>query len=142
MKSDFATRFAAIAGEGVTVPQADAIIREFLAQVIRCPTCDDTGSITVGRDVSIPTKDHYGNAVTDPLTEAGTVSPCPYCGGPDSKGRARHDPEFVAWHCFAGQAAQECRRLKEDPTGISEVHAVCGYRVILPFRLPPLRSEQ
>jgi hypothetical protein len=142
MNPDIATRLAAIVGEGVSVAQTDAIIREFLTQIVRCPTCDDTGTIVIGHDVSIPTKDRLGQAVADPLIEAGTVAPCPYCGGLDNRGRPQHDPEFSAWHCFAGLAALDCRGRKEDPSGIDETHAACGYRIILPLRLPPLKSEQ
>jgi hypothetical protein len=142
MKPDLAIRLAAVAGDGVTVPHADAIIREFLAQIVRCPACDDTGSITIGHDVSIATTDRLGQAVSEPMIEAGTVGPCPYCGGPDSKGRARHDPEFAAWHCFNGGTARDCRAVKDDPTRIDPSHAACGYRIILPIRLAPLRSDK
>jgi hypothetical protein len=142
MTPDIATRLAAIVVDGVSVPHADAVIREFLAQIIRCPTCDDTGTITVRRDVSIATRDRLGQSVADPVIEAGTVGPCPHCGGLDSRGRPRHDPEFAAWHCFAGLAEAECRHIKEDPTRIDETHAVCGNRIILPLRLPPLRSDE
>ena len=142
MKPDVAIRLAAVVGEGVTVPQADAIIREFLAQIVRCPACDDTGSMTVGHDVSIATTDRLGQAVSEPMIEAGTVGPCPYCGGPDSKGRARHDPEFAAWHCFAGATARDCREIKDNPTSIDEIHAACGYRIVLPIRLPPARTDK
>ena len=142
MKPDLATRLAAVTGDNVPVPQAHAIIQEFLAQIIRCPACDDTGSITVGHNVSIPTVDHLGQAVTDPLIKAGTVAPCPNCGGTDRKGRTRHDPEFVAWHCFARATEHECRRIKDDPTCIDEHHAACGYRIVLPLRLPRLAADQ
>jgi len=142
MKPDLATRLAAVVGPGVSVADADAIVREFLAQIVRCPACDDTGSITVGHDVSITTRTALGNSVIDPVIEAGTVGPCPNCGGKDSRGRVRHDPESVGWHCFTGRAAADCRALKDDPTRIDEAHSACGYRIILPLRLPPLRSEQ
>ena len=140
MKPDLAIRLAAVAGDGVTVAHADAIIREFLAQIVRCPAGDDTGTMTVGHDVSIATTDRLGQAVAEPMIEAGTVGPCPYCGGPDSKGRARHDPEFAGWHCFAGGTPRDCREIKDDPTSIDESHAACGYRIILPIQLPPGRA--
>jgi hypothetical protein len=139
MKPEIATRLAAVVGRGATVADADAIVREFLTQIVRCPACDDTGSITVGQDVSIATRTALGNAVVDPVIEAGTVGPCPNCGGKDARGRTRHDPECVGWHCFAGDAERDCRRVKDDPTRIDEAHAACGYRIILPLQLPPLR---
>jgi hypothetical protein len=142
MKPDLATRLAAVVGNRVSVVDADAIVREFLAQIVRCLACDDTGSITVGHDVSIATWTALGNAVVDPVIAAGTVGPCPTCGGKDSRGRVRHDPERVGWHCFAGRAEPDCRAVKDDPTRIDEAHSGCGYRIILPLRLPPLRPGQ
>ena len=142
MKPDLATRLAAVTADGVSISEAHSIIQEFLAQIIRCPACDDTGSIVVGHNVSIPTVDHLGQSVTDPLIKAGTVGRCPTCGGTDRKGRTRHDPEYVAWHCFARAAEQECRAAKDDPTRIDEQHAACGYRIVLPLRMPRLTAQE
>jgi len=133
MKSDIATRLASTVVAGVSVDDADAIIREFLVQISRCPACDDTGSLIVACEVSFPTKLH-GEAVLGAYIEAGTPGPCPRCGGLDN-GRARHDPEFVVWHCFSGLAERECQHVKHDPTLIASEHAPCGYRVVLP--VPP-----
>jgi len=134
MKPDIATRLAATVVEGVTTADADAIIQEFLAQVIRCPACDDTGSITVARAISFATKVR-GAEVSDAYIEAGTVGPCPRCGGQDS-GRVRHDPEFVVWHCFVGFAERDCKAVKADPKAFASEHAMCGHRVALPVPLP------
>src|SRR5579864_2045283 len=44
MKPDIATRLASTVVAGVSIDDADTIIREFLVQISRCPACDDTGT--------------------------------------------------------------------------------------------------
>ena len=61
----------------------------------------------------------------------GTSILCPRCGGRDENGRRRHDPEYVAWHCFAREpGAIACTA--ELPRAEDE-HGRCGYQVMLPL---------
>ena len=129
MNPDIATRLAAAAGNRGRAQGCRRGHQGIPRQLVRCPTCDDTGSMTATHKVGVAPSE-------------GTAAPCPYCGGLDSRGRARNDPEWVAWHCYAGDAERYCRNLKDDPTSIDETHGACGYRIILPLRLPPLRPDR
>jgi hypothetical protein len=125
---EIAEKLAAAEVDGVTVSQAQSIIRAFLSEVARCPVCDGTGSFTFGNEVIVPMKDAQGQSIRSErrFIEAGTTSPCPRCS--DGTG----DPDFVAWHCERGDVAHErCERIRNGER--RDGHARCGYRVMLPL---------
>jgi hypothetical protein len=88
--------------------------------------CDSAGTFTFSRDVEIETKDEF-NRGHGRVIAAGTTAVCPHCNG------EKVDLDFVGWHCLSGDVAANCRTLKNMENGHSEVHAACGYRVMLPL---------
>jgi len=132
--TDIAARLSATAVECASVPDAQRIIREFLAQVIVCSACNDTGEVVFGRDAELPVTERGRRepGIEHKFIEAGAIVACPHCGGRDAKGQVRHDPAYVAWHCEAREREYGC---SDSNSGRSPEHDLCGYRIVLPIGL-------
>lgn len=127
MERDIAERLASTAVEKLSPEQTGAIISEFLAYLVLCPACNDTGTVEFGYDANVALKN---GGLESKFVPAGSVIACPRCGGPDEKGNLRHDPKFVAWHCVSDVMYGPCCHPRDAPEA---KHAACGYRVMLPL---------
>jgi hypothetical protein len=135
MKRDNAEKFAAIASEGVTAEQARRIVADFLAQIALCPSCEGSGTITVGRGARFPlSEDGRHSELEHKYVAAGTEMGCPRCSdGKNDRGDG-HDPSWVHWICNAGDRPLDCKRDQAtEDANRREAHADCGWRIILPL---------
>lgn len=125
VKPETAQRLAATATEGLTTAQARAVILEYLAQLARCPVCDNTGRFTYDREVPVNLSDRPHGMPESSYITPGATSPCPRCL--DGHG----DPEFVAWHCWHDRMERDCRHAQQGGSGVDGDHERCGYRIVL-----------
>lgn len=135
MKRDIAERIAATSVEDFTVEKVRTVIAAFLSELARCPLCNGDQTFTFPRDVWIDTVDNYGRPLggTGRYIKAGTVASCPLCGDDRDYPRVNGDPEHVAWHCELGESDRQCLSDKDaDKSERREVHAKCGWRIMLP----------
>jgi hypothetical protein len=138
MKREMAERLAATALDGregakhVTVEQVRIIVSEYLKQLVRCPACDDEGTISF-REIDLQVKEHGHTMTQNRYVEEGTIGPCPMCGGLDRDHSPRHDREWVRWLCVDGWNEVDCRQNRRNQ---DQAHAGCGYRIMLPLDGP------
>jgi hypothetical protein len=135
MKPETALRLAASAADTecrVSVDQATAIVKEFLARMALCPACDGSGDLEVGRETERTATLRNGDQGSHTVRlESGSLGPCPRCGG------AHGDPDWVYWVCLV--ASRYGYGLSCDPRGVprgqEDRHSQCGWRLALPLDL-------
>jgi hypothetical protein len=120
MERERAERLAALAVPWVTAEEAHQVIEEFLGQFVLCSACGGSGTVTYRRDTEIaPDKEPSDGLVRDKVTlKAGTIRPCPTCGGSEStEGIKSCDPDLFAWHCGWDRPIEECQEKKRGGWG-------------------------
>ena len=129
VKREVAERLAATAVEGISVAQAQEIIKAYVNALKVCQVCEGSGKFMAGRRVAVFVTDRRGDNLEERFIEPGSPVRCPRCGDGEVGGT---DPDFVTWFCAMGFLVKRCEEARNDPSARA-AHPQCGWRIMLPL---------